>query len=270
MKRLLLILFLSLSTSISAVGTRIIPQAEIERIRKNPSSIYLSFQAHRDSMQKFLGGKFSDLSEEELYVIYCSLASYGMAPYGPTSSVDLAGMLRESHLSCGNYPVLTMKLAEAGKPDIYEHVYVPFVAWRRRVNDGHGMLFLMKTNGTDVYVDPTYGYLVRTDFNKIFGGHSVNANCFRDFGYRNEEAHSKRLVKKLIVNGEIRPSELLYYYHSVDVRNRQLPLREATATPRYQIEIAGPRGYHKSLDEFEEDPIEMDLDTLPDSKLFYF
>ena len=245
MIRQLLFLFLLISQVCLGAGVRIIPQGEIERIRKNPSSMYDSFQAHRDPMERRLGAMFRDLSEDELYVIYCSLVAYGMAPYGPSNSVDLVGMLQERYLSCGNYPVLTMKLAEAGKLKIQKSVRVPYIALRRAGSSGHGFLFIMKSNGTDVYLDPTYGLVVRANFDTIIGGHPVNQRAFRDFGYRSEIDFAKGPMINKIKKGEIRPSELLYYFWCVDVRNRQLPLSEATATPGYQIERAGPYGYYK-------------------------
>jgi hypothetical protein len=221
-------------------------QDEVAKLKNNPSYLESSYQTHKQELILFLGEEFVDLSDDELLLVHAVIAAYCMAPYGTSNAIYLDDLLKSSYLNCGNYPILAVKLAEAARPHIANTLQVPFVAWRGKTMGGHGLLFLIRNDKKDLFLDPTFGVIARASFDEVAGGKPIPMNKIREFGFRGHTEPSKRHVVRVLKEGRLKPSELLYYYHSVDARNRSLPLDEKTATPRSQMELFGPAGYVKS------------------------
>lgn len=200
-------LFLNLFSSF------IIPQKDIEIIRKNPSEIYAFFKKHKNILQGYL----PILSNEELYIIYCSIAAHSMAPYGPCKTKDLNDiqfLLNSPTLHCGNYGFLMMGLAKAGIPDIEDYVKVHSVAWANGPFGAHGTNFIHRTYDDGILLDPTCGLVVFESFNHIAMGKKVTPGKIFTFGFRDDISGFRKKVKNALLNGGCKPSQIYLYFKS--------------------------------------------------------
>lgn len=200
-------LFLTLFSSF------IIPQKDIETIRKNPSEVYTFFKKHKNILQ----GHLPPVSDEELYIIYCSIVAHSMAPYGPCKIKDLNNielLLNAPTLHCGNYGFLMMGLAKAGIPDIEDYVKVHSVAWANGPFGAHGTNFIHHTYDNGILLDPTCGLVVFASFNHIAMGKKVTPEKMFDFAFRNEICNLRKNVKNAVLNGKCKPSQIYLYFKS--------------------------------------------------------
>lgn len=222
-----------------------VPQDEIQKIRNFPEVIEKNYKIHCDELKKQLGKDFNHLSDDEYYFIHCALVAHCMAPYGWSNAVQLDDMLQAPLLNCGNYTILAVRLAEAGRPEIQEKVHLPVVGWESLKMGNHAALFILRSDKKDIFIDPTNGIIARASYDEIAGGKPVAADQIKDFCFWDRNKNHKNVVLRIINYGLLKPSELLYYFYSVDLLFRCLPLSEFSATPATQIQLFGPQDYLK-------------------------
>ena len=242
MRYLSLFCFILLTTVGWADGY-FIPEEELAMIRVKPELVLNSYNAHRDELIQGLGFNFYDLTDEELFVVYCSFVSYGMAPFGKSNAITLDDMLQSQYLNSGNYPILTAKLAEVGMPGIFDSVHLPIVGFDGPSLLNYCFLFIIRSDHKDVIVDPTTCAVIRVNFDDFLSGRPIEADKIKRFNSRNVKKSFWKRLSDTLLNGKLRPSELLYYFHSVDGMIRNMPLGEGSATPRSQMLQFGPKNY---------------------------
>jgi hypothetical protein len=147
--------------------------------------------------------------ETEFYdLALATVLAHYSAPYGPSSVIDFAGILSEGSLNCSNYGALVGYLApNAG---------LSFVGFQGGAVGNHLQLFLQHQD-LNVMYDPTIGLIAFVTFDQMLSGKPVAKNkVFSFFSGDPQIVSFNDTVIDAVENGRYRPSDLLYYYESLD------------------------------------------------------
>lgn len=191
-------------------------QEEIDELKENPSLISSFFDIKKDKLIFEFGENYLYLNDDELYVIFCSIIAHRLSPYGYSCVTDLYSLLSEPHLNCGNYGLLTTKLAEFGDRGILNKVVIHFVGWEGGAFGNHQTLFITNAKPTGIFLDPTTGLVAFCSFNEVASGHKVDHEQIVDFCYWQNIQNYKNRIKNALQLGLCKPSDLLYYYANSD------------------------------------------------------
>ena len=188
----------------------------IETIRSNPSSIADFFPIFKNEVSERLIIPFSTLSEEELFVVYCSIVAYSLAPYGASVAKELADLLQESVLDCDNYCLLTRYLFieginKNGMPDVPFY----FVGWDCGAVGNHAEIFV-NINNRSLLLDPTIGIVALSDFNSVASGRYLALSSILDLSTRNELSDYRSDIINSLSEGLYKPSDLLYFFADLE------------------------------------------------------
>lgn len=222
MKNLLVIFFLFLICSSLTIPKRVSEQItntptfqisirDVEVMRNAPSKTYSIYQKYRAYLQKEL----PTVNDEELYIIFCSIAAHSMAPYGACQVSELHEMLHSPYLHCGKYGLVMMGLAAQGYPTIEDVVQVHAVGWNYCLWGNHQTLFIHRSYDDGIFLDPTCGIVAFASFNEVASGKKIPIESIHNFGFRNDIDYFRPKVIESLTEGLCRPSHIGCYFHSV-------------------------------------------------------
>jgi hypothetical protein len=211
----------------------------IEAIRVDPSSIADSFQLFKNEVNGNLVIPFSTLSEEELFVVYCSIIAYSLAPYGNSDARELADLLQEDSLDCDNYCYLTRYLFVEGiNKNGMRDVSFAFVGWDCGAIGNHAEIFV-SINNRNLLLDPTIGIVALADFNSVASGKNLPLTSILDLSTRSELSEYRTDITNALSEGLYKPSDLLYFF--VDLETYKYPATGSAHWPTPGAALCGNR-----------------------------
>lgn len=153
------------------------------------------------------------LTEAEKRIAFLSILAHSMAPYGPSRSILLEDLLSDKSMDCDNYAILTGHFNSITNDKTYE---INFVGFDGGAVGNHAQLFISSEKG--LLLDPTIGLVARIGFNDLLSGKPMKSNeviIFRQRTDKQLEFFEKKVYNS-ILQGKYKPSDLLYFFHSLD------------------------------------------------------
>jgi hypothetical protein len=186
---------------------------QVESVRRNPESgMPGAFSACRIE----LGDKLEtlNLTEPQLRVAFASILAHAMAPYGESVAVRLDHLLHERNLDCDNYAMLTGYLHRLTPG---RRLGLKFVGFDGGFVGNHAQI-IAESDSADLLLDPTIGLVARLNFDQLLRGEVVAHSRIRVFQQHNDTRVDQfaRTVVDALANGRYRPSNLLYYFSSLE------------------------------------------------------
>lgn len=186
-----------------------ITNGALAAVRARPAAI-ADYQA---ACRQELATRLPRLNASQHDAVIASLFARGMAPYGQSRSMTLPELLKDMYLDCDNYAILTAYL--------YQYLPTPtrgrfqMVGFNGGAVGNHAQL-IFKSGGREILLDPTVGIVAEIGFNALLSGKPITeVHTFYRHGDPAIEPFVRR-VKQAITNGEYRPSDLLYWFPTVE------------------------------------------------------
>jgi hypothetical protein len=188
----------------------------VERVRHDLETIRDVFADCQPELTADLGPPFADLPAPDLPLVFCTLLAHAMAPYGESSARDLPDLLTAPALHCGNYPVLMAHLYErldpAGLP-------IALIGWQSHFVGAHDLAYRPHPDaGRCLFLDPTAALVVRAPFDDVAAGRRVDPDRIACFACREPEVPNALWMARAFAEGKFKPSELVYYFESLEHR----------------------------------------------------
>jgi hypothetical protein len=188
-------------------------QSRIAKVRSKPSS---NIGAVYKACNVELTQKTSplNLNEQQRKIVFLSILANSMAPYGGSRSIRLEDLLSDKVMDCDNYAILT---GYFNRIFLGESVHIKFYGVDGGAIGNHAQLFIGE-NGEQLLLDPTIGLVAKVGFNDLLMGKAVRNDQIRIFRQHNDsniDFFAKKVLDALL-NGKYRPSDLLYYFSSID------------------------------------------------------
>jgi hypothetical protein len=189
----------------------------VERVRSNLDAVREVYAECRDELASDLGRPFADLPADDLPPIFCMLLANAMAPYGKSTARELPDLLAASDLHCGNYPVLMLhlhdRLAAPADPP------VALLGWEAEFFGPHDLAYRPHPDAERcMFLDPTTALVARATFDHVVSGGRVDRNRIACFAYRESEVPNAMWMAQAFAEGKFKPSELVYYFESLEHR----------------------------------------------------
>lgn len=189
-------------------------QNKIEKIKSQPSYANELYAVCLNELNKKLASM--NLTKRQLRLIFASTLAQSIAPYGSSKAVTFQELLGEKTLTCASYALLTGHFAKilvaAG-----DRSSLHFIGFDGGAVGNHAQL-IIKNNKESLLLDPTIGLVAKIGFDDLLSGKSVDASNVHIFRQHNDKDINSfaEKVEKAVLNGKYRPSDLLYYFSSID------------------------------------------------------
>ncbi|MCO6429458.1 MAG: hypothetical protein J5J00_01260 [Deltaproteobacteria bacterium] len=186
---------------------------DVENIRQS-RSITTSYVKCKSQLQQLLGTSFSDLDDDALRAVYASLAANRLANFGDSSVLTFNELIAANELDCDNYAVLAGHLIGAEDPALR------MIGFHGGAVGNHAQLIYERDN-ISVLLDPSIGLVARVDFDSLLSGAKVESGALKSFYIAGRAERHYRLdffedrTRTAVLNGEYKPSDLLYYFETV-------------------------------------------------------
>ncbi len=188
-----------------------------ETISERPSLLRDVAATALEQMQQRLPRCWSGLSRTDLLYVFASTAAHNLRPYGNgCPSQDYSELVRSPYLDCSNYGLLThyvsrLLISEADRKTL------SFVGWDGGAIGNHQMLFLSEHGkAPHLAIDPTLAIACIASFDDIASGKPIPLDAIAVVGATRQLDTSRAAFIAALVQGQFRPSDLLYYFPSVD------------------------------------------------------
>jgi hypothetical protein len=188
-------------------------EKSLQKVQADPHFIIELYEGNKGYLTRALGKPFNHLNNEGRKLVFASLISYQLKPYGsnPTHAKNL---LQALSLSCQEYATLTNQLYRTLSP--HAPIEINFAGWNDGAVGNHVQIFARFT-GEPIMVDPTIGLLAKTTFNDIVSGKPIASENIKSFYSRNDIDALNDAVKQSILHGDYKPMDLLYFYTNVQL-----------------------------------------------------
>jgi hypothetical protein len=199
------------SISVDTLGC--LSTKQITKVKTQPSFIKEAYTICLGEMSEKLTRM--NLTDRQLRLVFVSVVAQAIAPYGKSDAVTLQQLLGEKTLNCASYALLTGHLAKIILDDNSALVY--FVGFDGGSVGNHAQLFI-KDDQQSLLLDPTIGLVAKIGFDELLSGKSVavnNLHVFRQHYDRNMDVFIEKVLDA-VLHGKYRPSDLLYYFSSID------------------------------------------------------
>ncbi|MHC2338597.1 hypothetical protein [Bradyrhizobium sp. USDA 4454] len=170
-----------------------------------------------EHMQCCLPQSWSRLPRADLLYVFASTAAHNLRPYGTgCPSQDYRELLHSPFLDCSNYGLLTYYisrhlLSEADRKQL------AFVGWDGGAVGNHQMLFLSERGKPPhLAIDPTLGIACIASFDDIASGKPIPPDAIAIIGATEQLSASRVVFVTALLQGQFRPSDLLYYFPTVE------------------------------------------------------
>lgn len=194
-----------------------INEQDMQEIKSNPSYIIRMFDEYKTLLYKLLKGNkyFKNLAEGEVFAIFAGIVAYQLAPYGSTKlKYTFEEMLNAKYLKCDYYSTILAKFCELSN---FTNIEVSIIGWHGGTIANHSQVIIKNNNNkTELLLDPTIGIVAYAGFNEIASGEKIKNQMILDYSTRYQLDESKNIIIKALCCGEYKPSDLLYYYESID------------------------------------------------------
>jgi len=183
----------------------------------NPDAIRNIYAAYMERFMADLGPDFSSEPEEHIRLAFASVMAYDLKPYGNCTVIDLSQMLASPVWDCDNYVAVTWHLFNRLVPQPTTRFMA--VGWDHGPFGNHAQIIAEKAGYGSLLADPTIGLVQRGfGFNWIASGKPCSAAGRKEFLWRPDPAlrSFRDKVVGALVEGEYRPSQLLYIFDSLE------------------------------------------------------
>jgi hypothetical protein len=186
----------------------------VETIRSEPEELRQEFEICRPELEQRLAGL--QLAERGHRAAFATIAAHAMAPYANSRVFDLPSLLREPGMDCDNYAALVghfFRILIPAEPNGF--AVAGFVGG---AVGNHAQIFFSLSGEPPLLGDPTIGLVAAEGFDDLLSGKPVPPE--RIFV---AHMHEDKLIDAFgdrvfaaIEGGRYRPSDLLYYFDSMD------------------------------------------------------
>lgn len=188
-------------------------ESRLSEVRKDPNG---AIARVFDSCSAELAIKTAELelTDKQKKLAFASILAYAMAPYGESRSISLKDLLADKVLDCDNYALLTGHFATLL---IGREAHVKFAGFDGGAVGNHAQLFAAQKNDR-LMLDPTVGLIAKIGFDDLLMGKAIPEGKIRIFRQREDKSMDAFADKvwTAVSKGEYRPSDLLYYFPSMD------------------------------------------------------
>ncbi|MGE5329800.1 MAG: hypothetical protein ACM3KR_09870 [Deltaproteobacteria bacterium] len=194
---------------INSINTNI-----INEIRHNPEKINKVFFSVKQELKSTLGSSFSNLTDDELRIIFAGIISYQLAPYGSSKNLEFNKILVEKKLSCDKYAIAVGYFSRIFN---IKNNSIRFVGWHGGIIGNHAQLFVENNKtSTSIMIDPTIAVIALASFDEIASGEPIPAEKIVDFSTRTELNSFEGKVIEALLKGDYKPSDMLYYFEDLE------------------------------------------------------
>lgn len=150
------------------------------------------------------------LTDHQLRVAFASVLAYALTPYGTSGSTSLDALLADKVMDCDNYAMLFGYFARFLAPS----ATLRFVGYDGGMVGNHAQVF----SDDGLLLDPTIGLVAKAGFNEVMMGKPVPDGQFVVFRQHEDASIDgfRKTVLAAVTSGAYKPSDLLYYFQSLD------------------------------------------------------
>jgi hypothetical protein len=195
---------------VRALTLRCFTPGLVERIRAQ-KSIDPALNECAGEAAAVLGREFAHLERQDIKAVLAMLASHHLAPVGTSAAVDFDALLKAPALVCDGYARLAAHLAGSG---------MRLAGFEGGVLGNHAQLFYSRAD-VHLLLDPTIALVALVDFDSLLSGKPVAGRFIRHFYARDELQGLLVSAIHALLNGKYRPTDLLYYFDSLDHFNER-------------------------------------------------
>ena len=195
-------------------------------------------QINIENLRRHLIGsapKFMEhLSKTLVTIATTGLLAHAAKPYGQgTIRTDLGGILAAPTLDCTNYPLLAYHLARTAVPDILDRAAFHFIGWKSATIGNEQTLFAFEFDRQleGLMLDPTAGILAKGTFDAIASGRPLSGDDIVAWRQQPQVDFARENMITALLDGLLRPSEVLYYFENFDRRTIEYGSPNEWATP---------------------------------------
>jgi hypothetical protein len=191
-------------------------------VAQRPQLIAAALKPSVSRLRSELPPAWAKRSQTELTYVLASTVAHRLKPYGKgCSSPQFAALLEAPFLDCSNYGLLAWYIAGLMLDEI-DRRPLGFVGWDGGAIGSHQMLLLGSREQTaGLMLDPTLGVASIASFDEIASGKPIARSSIAIIGATPQLADSRETFVTALLEGQCRPSDLLYYFHSAeDLLNR--------------------------------------------------
>jgi len=189
-----------------------------EAISEGPTVVVNASTVALRQMQQCLPKSWSNLTRVDLLYLFASTLAHNLKPYGkgwPSPEFSEL-LLRSQSLDCSNYGLLTYYISRLVLSET-DRKPLSFVGWDGGAIGNHQMLFLSDVGkAPHLAIDPTLGVACIASFNEIASGKPVPADAIAIIGATKQLDASRATFNTALLEGQFRPSDLLYYFPSAE------------------------------------------------------
>lgn len=187
-------------------------------VANDPSAAAASYDLADKELRAVLPPAWRDLTAAQRVYLFASTLAHNLKPYGPGTTADLPSMLAAKTLDCSNYGLLTHYLAKACDP-AGASCNVAFVGWDGGAIGNHQILFAAdpsQPGSPDLLLDPTVGLAALASFDTVASGRPISTGHILALNPCPSLEASRTQVASALARGAFRPSDLLYYFESIE------------------------------------------------------
>ncbi len=186
-------------------------------VAQRPELIAAALKPSVTRLRSELPPAWAKRSQTELTYVLASTVAHRLKPYGKgCSSPQFGALLEAPFLDCSNYGLLTWYISGLMLDEI-DRRPLSFVGWDGGAIGSHQMLLLGSREQTaGLMLDPTLGIASIASFDEIASGKPIARNSIAIIGATPQLADSREAFVTALLEGQCRPSDLLYYFHSAE------------------------------------------------------
>jgi hypothetical protein len=192
----------------------------LQRTLADPKTLADAFKSAEGELRMLLPRTWRELTRAEMCFVFASTVAHNAKPYGPGTTADLDAMLTAKTLDCSNYGLLAHHLAVACDVSL-ERARIAFVGWDGGRIGSHQMLFMSDLDRSEsdrphLILDPTVGLVARSTFNALASGHPLLPENVLAINATDQLNDSRLHIYEALASGAFRPSDILYYFESIE------------------------------------------------------
>jgi hypothetical protein len=192
----------------------------LKRTLTDPRTLADAFKLAEPALRVLLPRTWRDLTRAEMCFLFASTVAHNLKKYGPGTTADLDAMLKADALDCSNYGLLAHHLAFACDVPLTQ-AKIAFIGWDGGRIGSHQMLFMRDRGASNsdrpgLILDPTVGLVARSTFNMLASGQPVRADSILAINATDQLKDSRQQIFLAMVGGGFQPSDLLYYFESME------------------------------------------------------
>lgn len=189
----------------------------VEAVAGDAALLKQAFARAVARMRSQLSAVWTGLTDVDFAYVFASTAAHRLKPYGPgCPSQQFSALLEAPFLDCSNYGLLAYYISLL-LVDETDRRSISFIGWDGGAVGNHQMLFVGdKGKKPTLALDPTLGIACIADFDEVASGNPIPPDAVAIIGASAELKDSRQEFIRALLEGQFRPSDLLYYFHTAE------------------------------------------------------